>query len=170
MPLEQQEQLPGVGRGWPAGAGDRAEEGPAVDRPSAAPAIDRHVADLRAGRAGDGVVAAAAELRVGALLEPDASCRTERDALRQRDVGVLELCLPDRVVGVLRVLELRRSCPSAHRPDVVSGVVVTSRSKGTSSQPVGEKAGVLVVVTTFVTGSRVCLTSVDSLTVLSGVL
>ena len=52
---------------------------------------------------------------------------------------------------------------------VVSGVVVTARSKGTLSQPVGEKAGVLVVVTTFVTGSRVCLTSVDSLTVLSGV-
>src|SRR5688500_20028014 len=93
------------------------------------------------------MVVAAPELRVGALLEADASRGAERDALRQRDIGVLELCLPDRVVGVLRVLERyvhasRRTCLGGvgrgGDVEVERNVVAVRRREGRSEEHTSE--------------------------------
>src|SRR6185312_5242373 len=84
----------GVDEDEVGGSGDRAGPVFLAEIEAAGQAVrrqvgfDRDIADLRAGRAGDGVACAFAELRLGAGFETVCGRGVERQAFGQGDVGV----------------------------------------------------------------------------------
>ena len=116
LALQQQEELPRVALGGTAGSAGRAEERLASDRGRQHRGLHLDVADVGAFRAPVRIVvellvqprARHAELVVRALLQTNATAGCEAHAGRQIGVDVLQLGLPDRIVGVIRVVERDR--------------------------------------------------------------